>query len=416
MTENKLLDEKLYIEKVHDVDVYICQKKDYNKKIAMFGTKYGSIESSFNIGKTRYDVPEGIAHFLEHKLFENENSNSLDLFAKEGISANAYTSFDHTVYYFETITKFKKGLEMLVDLVKTTYLTDENVEKEKGIIGQEISMYEDDAKYVLYYNTLQGMYVNNPVNIDIAGTVQTISKITKEDLTLCYNTFYSNNNMYIVVVGDVDKDEVIADISKHLEKYNLNTCDYTLNLKEEPKNIKNKYVVKNMDVNKTLISVGYKMDINQNIILNDVISKIINEMYFSASSKFYNDQYLKGNVLEDISFGYEGAKTFSHTLISTSVKDEKEFENDLNKYIEEIKNKEVDEELFINAKRKIKGEIIMDTEDISSSYRRIINAIITETDVYAETKYLDSVNKYDIKQFLNKLVEDSKSIAIIKSK
>mgnify|MGYP001851721443 FL=1 len=184
------------------LEVYICKKTGFSKKIGMFGTKYGSVDNDFIDITTnkRTKVPDGIAHFLEHKLFEKEGANALDLFSKMGVSSNAYTSFDQTVYFFETSEKFDESIAMLVKLIKEPYFTDENVQKEQGIIGQEISMYDDDPNFMVYFNALRAMYNQNPVRIDIAGTIESISHITKELLYTCYNTFYSPQNMFFIVV------------------------------------------------------------------------------------------------------------------------------------------------------------------------------------------------------------------------
>ena len=216
------LDETTYSTTLSNgLNVYICKKPNFSKKIGMFGTKYGSVINDFidiTNGK-RTKVPDGIAHFLEHKLFEKEGANALDLFSKMGVSSNAYTSFDQTVYFFETSEKFEESIAMLVKLIKEPYFTDENVKKEQGIIGQEISMYDDNPEFMVYFNALRAMYVKNPVRIDIAGTIDSISHITKEMLYTCYNTFYSPQNMFFLVVGDVDVDETINLIEDNIKKY-----------------------------------------------------------------------------------------------------------------------------------------------------------------------------------------------------
>ena len=184
------------------LEIYICKKKGFSKKIGLFGTKYGSVTNDFIdiTNNKRIKVPDGIAHFLEHKLFEKEGANALDLFSKMGVSSNAYTSFDQTVFYFETVEKFEESIRMLVKLIKEPYFTPENVEKEQGIIGQEISMYDDDQNFMVYFNALRAMYQKNPVRIDIAGTIESISHITADMLYTCYNTFYSPQNMFLIIL------------------------------------------------------------------------------------------------------------------------------------------------------------------------------------------------------------------------
>ena len=234
------------------LSVYICKKSGFGKKIGLFGTKYGSVINDFvdiTTGK-RMKVPDGIAHFLEHKLFEKEGANALDLFSKMGVSSNAYTSFDQTVYFFETNEKFEESIAMLVKLIKEPYFTDENVQKEQGIIGQEISMYDDDSNFMVYFNALRAMYQKNPVRIDIAGTIESISHITKELLYTCYNTFYSPQNMFFVVVGDVDVDETIKIIEDNIKKYDNNVPSTKIEkfIEEEPKQIAQKEILQKMDI------------------------------------------------------------------------------------------------------------------------------------------------------------------------
>jgi len=267
------------------LEVYICVRPGFTKKIGMFGTKYGSINNDFvdiSTGK-RVVMPDGVAHFLEHKLFEKEGENSLDLFSKEGISSNAYTSFDHTVYFFETIDKFKKGLEMLIELVKTPYFTVENVKKEQGIIGQEISMYDDDPNFNVYFNALRAMYINHPIRIDIAGTIESISKIDKDILYSCYNTFYNPNNMFIVIVGDVNVEDTVNIIETKVKLYEKNIKSEKV-MKfgvSEPTNILQKKIEKVMGIYMPQISIGYKLvptEKNKKIKREDIYD-LISEKY-----------------------------------------------------------------------------------------------------------------------------------------
>ena len=189
--ENNRLNEKYYLEKLDNgLNVIIFPKKGLLKKYITWGVNYGSIDSHFKIDGEEIIVPDGIAHYLEHKLFEQKSGvNSLDALTRIGVDPNAYTTNDHTAYLFSCIDNFYEGLDEFMDYVQNPYFTDENVEKEKGIIGQEITMYDDSPDWKLYISALQAMYKNNPVRIDIAGTKESIAPITKEHLYLCYNTF-----------------------------------------------------------------------------------------------------------------------------------------------------------------------------------------------------------------------------------
>ena len=397
------------------LNVYICKKKGFGKKIGMFGTKYGSVVNDFvdiTTGK-RIKVPDGIAHFLEHKLFEKEGANALDLFSKMGVSSNAYTSFDQTVYFFETSEKLEESIAMLVKLIKEPYFTDENVAKEQGIIGQEISMYDDDPTFMVYFNALRAMYQKNPVRIDIAGTIESISHITKELLYTCYNTFYSPQNMFFLVVGDVDVDKTIDIIDENIKKYEtkVNTDakieKFTAN---EPKEIAKKEITQKMEIYLPQLCIGYKLPLSsgEDITKNEIIVSIISDMFFSKQSDFFEKEYNEGKVNGSIDMQYEGSDTFSHVILSTTSTDIDIIENDLLNYIEEIKEKEIDEELFEIIKRKKIGEAILSSDSLNVSYRIVIDSILSNTRVYADIEILKEITSKDIKEFLHKLNEDNR--------
>lgn len=403
--------------------VYICQKKGFGKKIGMFGTKYGSVVNDFvdiTTGK-RIKVPDGIAHFLEHKLFEKEGANALDLFSKMGVSSNAYTSFDQTVYFFETSEKFEESIAMLVKLIKEPYFTDENVQKEQGIIGQEISMYDDDPTFMVYFNALRAMYQKNPVRIDIAGTIESISHITKELLYTCYNTFYSPQNMFFLVVGDVDVDKTIDVIEENIKKYE-NKVDTNAKIEkfseEEPKEIAQKEIIQKMEIYLPQLCIGYKLDIakNEEIVRNEIIVSIISDMYFSKQSDFFEKEYNSGKINGFIDMQYEGSDTFSHVIISTTSTDIEGIEKDILEYINQIKNTSIDKELFEVIKRKKIGEAILSSDNLNVSYRRVIDSILDDTNVYADMEILKNINENDIKEFLNKLNEVNRVSSKIISK
>lgn len=403
--------------------VYICQKRGFRKKIGMFGTKYGSVVNDFvdiTTGK-RIKVPDGIAHFLEHKLFEKEGANALDLFSKMGVSSNAYTSFDQTVYFFETSEKFEESIAMLVKLIKEPYFTDENVQKEQGIIGQEISMYDDDPIFMVYFNALRAMYQKNPVRIDIAGTIESISHITKELLYTCYNTFYSPQNMFFLVVGDVDVDKTIDVIEENIKKYE-NKVDTNAKIEkfseEEPKEIAQKEIIQKMEIYLPQLCIGYKLDLakNEEIVRNEIIVSIISDMYFSKQSDFFEKEYNSGKINGFIDMQYEGSDTFSHVIISTTSTDIEGIEKDILEYINQIKNTPIDKELFEVIKRKKIGEAILSSDNLNVSYRRVIDSILDDTNVYADMEILKNINENDIKEFLNKLNEVNRVSSKIISK
>ena len=223
-TEYEQINETLYHEVLpNGLTVYLLPKNDYHKTYGLFSTNYGSIDNEFiPYGeKEKVKVPDGLAHFLEHKLFEKEDGDVFQLFGKQGASANAFTSFTKTSYLFSTTDQVEKNLTTLIDFVQAPYFTEETVNKEKGIIGQEIQMYEDDPNWRMFFGILNNLYPTHPLHIDIAGTVESIDKITAQDLYTCYRTFYQPSNMVLFVVGKMEPEKLMKLIRENQEAKNF---------------------------------------------------------------------------------------------------------------------------------------------------------------------------------------------------
>lgn len=414
--ENVKTGEKVYKTVLDNgLKVFVCPKPGFTKKIGMYGTIYGSVDNDFvdiTTGK-RIKVEDGIAHFLEHKLFEQEGDNALDVFAKMGVSSNAYTSFDHTVYFFETSSKYEECLERLLDFVNTPYFTDANVEKEKGIIGQEIHMYDDDANAVVYYNTLRAMYKEHPLKVDIAGTVESVNRIDKEALYSCYNTFYNSANMFVIVIGDVDVDYTINKINNEMRK----RLDKVSGKVErfapiEPKEIAMPEIEKKLDVYMPYVCIGFKhgkQDGKTNV-KNTVIVDILNEMCFSTMSDFYETMYNAGIINEPMQISYESGSDFAHTIIFATSKEYNKCETKIKEYIMSLKEVGVDQKLFDIVKKQKQGENIHQTEDLMAIHRQIIDSIIQDTDVYEEVNALDNVTKQDVDNFIKAYLRDDNMV------
>jgi predicted Zn-dependent peptidase len=322
LIKNEKLKEELYEFKLENgVKVYYFPKKGFTKKYAIFTTNYGSVDNKFvPINENEaVSLPEGIAHFLEHKLFEEPEENIFQKFAIQGAYVNAFTNFNQTSYLFYSTDNFYENLKLLVKFVQNPYFTDENVEKEKGIISQEIQMYLDNPSWVVFFNCLRAMYHNNPVRVDIAGSVESINEITKEDLETAYRTFYNPKNMVLFIVGDLDKDMIESSL-KESEKFYENNLEEIVRIEEiEPSEIKQKQIEANMLTSKPLFYIGFKdTDIGlsgKELVKKDIITNIILDMIFSESSEFYNELYSEGVI--DANFGayFTGHKTYGHSLI-----------------------------------------------------------------------------------------------------
>ena len=365
--ENLKVKEKLYIDKLENgLTVMIIPKKGIEKKYIIWGTNYGSNDSKFIVpGETEtIEVPKGVAHFLEHKLFEQENgTNSLDTLTALGVNANAYTTNDHTAYLFECTDNFYEALDEFMDYVQHPYFTDENVEKEKGIIEQEIKMYNDDPEWNVFFNALKAMYVNHPTRIDIAGSVESIYKITKEELYKCYNTFYNPGNMILFVVGDLDAEEVFECVRKSNHKDIERLQEEIVRFyPEEPKEVKQKEIVQKFPISMPMFSICFKDDkVNikgEELLKYEVMTDILTDMLFKKGSLIYEDLYMKGLITPNFGAGFSSQIDYSYTSIGGESKDPRKVKEIIMNYIEKFKKEGLDKEAFERTKKKHIGNFI----------------------------------------------------------
>ena len=323
--DSDILKESLYIEEFPcGLRAFVMPKSGYDKKYAMFSTHFGSINDKFILPDTKeeFTVPDGVAHFLEHKLFSQKDGSAMDKFAVMGGNSNAYTSFTHTSYLFSCTKNFRDNFALLLDFVQNPYITDESVENEKGIIGQEIRMYQDDADWQVYFNFIECLYNVFPVKKDIAGTIESISPIDKELLYKCFNTFYDPSNMVIFVVGDVDPLEIFKMIEAHVnvnkEKLPIETI-----FPEEEAHISSPMKVVSCDVAQPLFMYGYKINPNhgEDIIKDEIATEIFLEMLAGKSSDLYEELYQKGLVTSPLALDVTFEREYSFCGINGESKE-----------------------------------------------------------------------------------------------
>lgn len=321
--EYEQLQETLYHEKMSNgLDVYVLPKKGFNKTYAVFTTKYGSIDNRFvPLGKNEMvHVPDGIAHFLEHKLFEKADGDVFQDFSKQGASANAFTSFTRTAYLFSSTSNVERNLETLIDFVQDPYFTEKTVEKEKGIIGQEINMYDDNPDWRLYFGVIENMYKEHPVRIDIAGTVESISHITKDLLYECYETFYHPSNMLLFIVGPVDPEAIISQVRENQGKKPY--TDQPEIKREEVKEQeavfrKEKEIKMNVQGPKCLVGLKSKnpFKLGKELLKHELSMNLLLEALFGKSSAQYESLYEKGYIDETFSFDFTAEYGFGFAAI-----------------------------------------------------------------------------------------------------
>ena len=396
--ENLKVKEKAYIEKLKNgLTIIIVPKAGIRKKYVIFGTHYGSNDSKFIVpGENEVtEVPKGVAHFLEHKMFEQENGrNSLDVLSSLGVNANAYTTNTHTAFLYECTDNFYEALDEFMDYVQHPYFTDENVEKEKGIIGQEIMMYDDYPEWKVYLNALEAMYHNNPVKLDITGTIETISHIDKEILYKCYNTFYNPSNMCLVVCGDFVPEEILKEIEKRLINKN-SSGEIKRIYEEEDESIVKPNIEAKMDVSIPLFTMGIKCKpANQTQkVKKDIAISILLNMIIGESSTLYQDLYKSGILLNSPSYEFDFTNEYAHILISGSSRNPQEFYNKLNEEIKNLKTNGLDKENFERIKKKLYGEYIKEYNDVSDIARMFLNDFMNGINSF---EYLEEITSIDI--------------------
>ncbi|HBY3421803.1 TPA: insulinase family protein, partial [Clostridioides difficile] len=394
---NDILKEEVYYEKLQNgLDVYFMPKRGFMKKYAILATNYGSNDLEFvPIGEDKkIRVNEGIAHFLEHKMFEQpDGGDAFDKFSKLGVNANAFTNFTMTAYLFSATENFYESLEHLIDYVQTPYFTDENVEKEKGIIAQEIKMYNDDPDWNVYFNCLKAMYVNYPARIDIAGTVDSIYKITKEELYKCYNTFYNPGNMALFVVGDLDVEKVI-DVTKKSNNYKVDKLSKSIErfYPEEPEGVKEKEVIEKFPISMPMFNIGFK-DSNvglkgKELLRKEIVTDILVGMLFKKGSKLYEDLYMQGLINENFGAGFSSQVDYAFSIIAGDSKEPKKVKEIILDYIEKSKKEGLSKEEFERTKKKKIGSFIKCFDSINFIGNSFISYVFKDINLL---EYLDVI-------------------------
>lgn len=405
---NETLNEEM-LSAVHEsgLKVYVFPKKGFSKYYAIYGTDYGSTDREFVVpGESETTVvPDGIAHYLEHKMFEQpDGSNAFDSFALTGASSNAFTSFDLTAYLFSCTDKFYENLDILLDFVNKPYFTDENVQKEQGIIGQEIKMYDDDPGWRVFFNALTAMFKNNPVKIDIAGTVESIAKIDKDVLYKCYNTFYNPGNMTLVLVGDIDINEVMSRIDKHVSA-ERGLGEISRPPVIEPKERVCEFKEQKLMVSQPMFQVGFKETVpytnGEELLKRELATDIIIEVLFGRSSDFYMELYDEGLI--DPGFGGEAEleKRYGFTLIGGESKDPKEVYKRMKARIEKAQAEGISDKDISRAKKVAKASAVKlfnSIEGMGNSFIRLLMKGVNPLD-YAKT--VDEITPEDINSRLN---------------
>lgn len=403
------INEKVYTHTLgNGLEICVIPKPGFHKAYAMLAVKYGSIDARFNVGGKEMQPPKGVAHFLEHKVFEQpDGGNALSIFAKTGASPNAFTSRTMTAYHFSCTEHFKRNLEILLDFVNTPYFTDENVKKEQGIIGQEIGMVNDNPYHTVMDDLMAGLYSVHPAKDSIIGTVESIGNITREILFSCYGTFYVPSNMVLTVVGDVDPEQVasIAEAMLKREYITLPERDYG----KEPVQANIPYTEKHMEVNLPVFAVGFKAGMEtcgEEGIKNRMVAELAMEILAGESSGLYASLYREGLINKQFGAGAMFFPGSVCALVTGESRNPKKVQKELISAAKGlIKNREP--ESFSRIKRASYGLNLRALDRFESLCRAQTEGIMNGYDYLKSLGEFEKISWTDVKEMLAKIIAES---------
>ena len=399
--------------------VIVLPRKGFTKKLAYFVTDFGSIHTNFAIDGKEYTVPEGIAHYLEHKMFDMPDGEVSERFAAMGASVNAFTGYDMTAYYFTCTDNFEACLQLLLEFVSTPYFTESSVQKEQGIIGQEIGMNQDNPETQNFELLMDAMYTHHPVRHPILGTRQTIAQITPELLYKTHEAFYRPDNMLLCVVGDVDP-EKICHLAEKILPARL-TCQVTAPRQwSEEMVCKKSYVNQSMEVAMPMFQLGFKgepLGKGLDAMRQEFIGDLAAEALFGESSPLYLSMYEEGLI--DASFG-GGLETIEGMMLLSASGDSEYPEKVAAAILAQAKHiceNGLDEADFLRMKRSALGRRIKDLDSFDSTCFRICAYHFSGCDYFDFPGVYQTIHTTDIQEFLKRVVTPQRcSLAVINPK
>lgn len=419
----KHLDLTVYTETLKNgLQIYVVPKNNCNNIQATFTTKYGSNQSEFvPLGQTEMiQVPDGVAHFLEHKLFEQEDgTDPFDFFDSNGSECNASTNPWKTQYWFSGTQAFEQNMNFLLDFVQKPYFTKKSVQKEKGIIQQEITMYQDDPYRIGFEKSNYNTFIEHPIRIPTGGTKESVDAITKEDLYTCYYTFYHPSNMIVVVTGNVDAEKTIALITKNQSQKEFKPAEKIV-VKEynEPDEVRTEKEIIEMNVTIPKIFRNYKLNV-EHITLSvprflPLYLSIFVDLKIGSTSSFIEKLKQEEIIHDDLYFGT--TQTRQHILLTVEGETEK-IEELITAIDHELENKKISEADFNRKKKTILSSCIFMSDNIYRMNNRIVSDLIKDGEVHYDV-YEDykGLNFDDFKRVIDEITWDHKNVVVIQPK
>ncbi|HXG62153.1 MAG TPA: pitrilysin family protein [Planctomycetota bacterium] len=372
---------------------YAVPKRGFDKKIAIFAARYGSLDLEFaEDGGRAVRTPPGIAHFLEHQLFKKAGGEDVLMeFGKYGASSNAFTDYCATAYYFTASGQFEKNLELLLTFVTTPYFEDEYVAKERLIIEQELRMYDDSPDHRLYRNLMSVLYTEHPVRIDIGGTVEDLQKIDRPLLEACYRTFYNPGNMALVVAGDLDPAAVFRHAARTLSKDGFRPRGpIRRNLPAEPPGVRERVVRAEMAVSLPRVLVGFKdLDVDPRTAMQrELETSVVLDLLFGRGSAFYTRAYEEGLIDDSFSFSYNSEDPFGFSLIGGETEEPERLAERILLELHAARKRRLKKRDVERSKRKRLGKFIRSLDTPEGAAFLVLNCVQRNLDLFEVPRWI----------------------------
>lgn len=378
--------------------VYVDVKPSFQKSFAFFATDYGGMDMKFQLDGQWYDTSAGVAHFLEHKTFDTKDGNALQDLAANGASPNAFTSSAITGYYFESTEKFYENLKILLSFVSQPYYTQESVDKEQGIIGQEIRMIEDDPENQVYYAMLEGLYAYHPIRVSVAGTIESISHITADTLNLCHSAFYNPGNMVLCVAGNVDPEKVLEMAREILPKEGKGSIprDYG---PDEPTAAARSRTELKMEVSTPIFQLGWKMDPapkGEEQFRQKLIAELACEALLGNSSPLYVRLYRDGLINSSFSYGFDGYPSCAYAMAGGESTDPDAVAAAIAEEAARIGREGVDAALFVRLKKGLYGAKVRSLNSFENICVGMAQAYFAGYDMLRFPEVFEGISQADV--------------------
>lgn len=412
--------ERLYhAELENGLHIYVNVKPEFQKSYAFFATNYGGMDMRFQLDGQWQDTPAGVAHFLEHKMFDTKDGNALQDLAANGASPNAFTSSAITGYYFESTEKFYENLDILLSFVSVPYFTKESVDKEQGIIGQEIRMVEDDPENQIFYAMLEGLYAHHPIQVPIAGTIASISKITADTLYACHKAFYNPANMVLCVAGNVDSERVCALARDILPKEGNGNIQRDYGAAEKEVCAKKRVELK-MEVSTPIFQLGWKAEpapMGEERLRRQLVGELACESLFGTSSPLYARLYGEGLVNNSFVYGYESYPACAYLCAGGESRDPDAVAAAIDREVRRVDAEGIEEGLFLRLKKAAYGARVRSLNSFESICINLAQGHFSGVEYLRFPEVFDRIERKDVEDCIRSyMTPERMTLAVVSPK